>query len=206
MITIHGFENTRSLRALWAAEEAGIDYCYARVDLKQGAARAPEFLRLNPGGKVPVLVEGDLVLSESVAICERIGRLGETLAPPPASVAYARCLQWCCFAVTELEQPLWVHAKHTFALPPAQRVPEVLKVVPWEFARAARVLAESLASQAFILGDQFTIADILLGHTLFWAQSRELPLGSECLEAYVRRLQARPALARAVARERDAMN
>jgi len=65
---LYGFGPTRSLRALWSLRELGVDFDFERVNLLAGDHQRPEFLRLNPAGKVPVLVDGDLVISESAAI------------------------------------------------------------------------------------------------------------------------------------------
>lgn len=205
MIKIYGFPDTRSLRAVWALEEAGAQYEYARVDLRKGEGRSPAFLAMNPGGKVPVLVDGDLTLTESAAICMYIADAfpASRLALACGSADRARVNQWCLFALTELEQPLWTLAKHTFALPEKYRVPAIFDTVRWEFARAAGVLARGLSGRDYIAGSAFSIADILLVHTLAWAKSRQVELGHAELDAYVERIQARPAFARAVQREKS---
>lgn len=202
-ISIYGCRQTRSLRALWALEEAGAEYDYLPVDLHAGEARRAPFIELNPGGKVPVLVDGDLVLSESAAIALHVADTypAAGLAPAPGSAQRARLHQWCFFALSELEQPLWTIAKHTFVFAPERRVPAILECAGWEFARACKVLERGLADNPFILGEQFSVADILLGHTLRWAAGFKLKPGSERLEAYLGRLGGRPALARALARE-----
>src|SRR6266581_3450699 len=73
MITLYGCPTTRSTRAAWALEEAGAEYAYVRLDLSKGDGRQPAYLAINPGGKVPTLVDGDLRLTESAAICTYIG-------------------------------------------------------------------------------------------------------------------------------------
>src|SRR5262245_65143345 len=65
---LYGFAPTRTIRALWMLRELDLDFEYVQVDLTKGEHRRPEFLAVNPAGKVPVLVDDDLVLSESVAI------------------------------------------------------------------------------------------------------------------------------------------
>ena len=205
MIQLYGFSGTRSLRATWALEEAGADYTFIHVDLKQGAHKQPEYLRVNPAGKVPALVDGDLVLTESAAICTYIGEKfpASGLVPPATQVAdRAHYFQWCFFAMSELESPLWTMAKHTFVLPEERRMPAIIDTAKWEFARAAELLAQHLEGREYAVGNRFTAADILLGSSLNWARSNKLPLESPVLEAYADRLSARPALMRA--REREA--
>ena len=103
--------------------------------------------------------------------------------------------------MSELEQPLWTIGKHTFALPERRRAPAVLETARWEFSVAAKILAEGLGRREFIAGDRFTAADILVAHTLAWAQAFELPLEHDNLESYTMRLLARPAWRRAQERE-----
>lgn len=203
MLTLYGCSNTRSVRAAWALEEAGAAYEYVRVDLKRGEGRQAPFLGINPGGKVPVLVAGDLVLPESAAICAYVGDRFPASGLTPRAGTTRRALhdRWCYFVVGELEQPLWTIAKHRFAIPEARRVPAMIDTARWEFSVAAGLLDTGLGDQPYILGDDFSGADILVGHTLAWARAFEMPLGSPRLDAYADRVLARPALARARARE-----
>ncbi len=203
MLTVYGCANTRSSRVLWALEEAGAEYEYVAIDLRAGAGWKPEYLALNPGGKVPTLVDGGLVLTESAAICTYIGDRfpASRLTPPVGSPERAHYDQWCYFALSELEQPLWTLAKHLFALPERRRVPAVLDTARWEFAVAAKILALGLGQREFIVGDHFTAADILMAHTLTWASAFKLPLEHDHLVTYTERLLARPAWARVQKRE-----
>ena len=205
MFKVYGCPHTRSTRVVWALEEVGAEYEYQKVDLFAGEGRQPAYLALNPGGKVPALADGDLVLTESSAICTYIGDAfpASGLTPPFGSPERARYNQWCSFAVCELEQPLWTMAKHRFALPEKRRVPDVIETAIWEFSIAAKVLATGLGGREFLVAERFTAADILVAHTLAWAQFFELPLGHTVLEAYAERLLARPALVQAKAREQN---
>lgn len=202
MIQLYGHAKTRSLRVAWALEELGVDYEFIDVDLPTGAARREPFISLNPGGKVPVLVDADLVLTESAAIVTYLGdKFAQgALVPPVGTPLRARYEQWCYFAVTELEQPLWNMAKHRFALPQARRIPAMIDCAGWEFNRALNVLEKGLQAP-YILGENFSGADILLGQTLLWAQAFQLDINAPLVVDYLQRLSARPALARALARE-----
>src|SRR5690242_19841090 len=154
MITLYGCPNTRSTRATWALEEAGADYDFRRIDLAKGAARQAAFLAINPGGKLPALVDGELQLCESAAICAYIGDRfpAAAITPRCGSAERARHDQWCCFVISELEQPLWTMAKHRFAIPEQWRVPAVIETAKWEFSRAAQVLETGLGEHTHILG------------------------------------------------------
>ena len=203
MITVYGIGPSRSTRVVWTLEEIGTDYDYVKVDLMGGGTRRPPFSELNPFGTVPVLKDHDLVLTESGAIClylcEKFPDAG--LLPPVGEPDRARCLKWAFFVTSELEQPLWTKAKHTFALPEDWRVPAVKDTANREFERAVAVLAGDLGDAEYLVGGRFSVADILVGHTLAWAGSAKMPLPDN-VAAYAKRVLARPALARA--RERDA--
>ena len=200
---IFGFPNTRSARAAWALEEANADYDYVHVDLFKGEARQAPFLEINPGGKLPALIDGELTLTESGAICIYIADKypAARLAPTHGSSERARFHQWCFFALSELEQPLWTLSKHKFALPEKYRVPAVMDTARWEFARAANVLAAGLADREYIVGDAFSAADILLANTLAWARLLNVEITHASLNAYADRMLTRPAHQRALKRE-----
>jgi glutathione S-transferase len=201
-VKLYGCPNSRSLRATWALEETGASYEYVHVDLFKGEGQTAEYLAINAAGKVPVLIDGALTLTESAAIVTYLGdRFPASGLTPVGVEARADHLRWCSFVVTELEQPLWTIAKHRFILPRERRVAPVEDTARWEFARTAALLAQHLANRDFLLGESFSGADILAGHTLAWARSAKLPLESDILERYLDRLSARPALAKARARE-----
>jgi len=202
---VYGYPGTRSARVVWVLEEAGAQYDYQLVDLKKGEARQPPFLQLNPGGKVPAFEDGGLCLTESAAICIYIAdKFAAAQLMPVAPAERARCLQWCFFAMTELEQPLWTIAKHTFALPEKHRVAAIMDTARWEFERASKTLLSGLGGNEYIVGDKFSIADLLLANTLGWARGRQLPLVPEVLNAYADRMLSRPACKRAAEREQAA--
>ena len=195
---LYGCAKTRSDRVRWTLEEAGAAYEYVAVDLGKGEARTAAFLAMNPYGKVPVLEVEGTFLTESAAMCRLVADRypAAHLIPAPGTVARAQCEQWCDFAISELEQPLWVMAKHRFALPPDRRVAAIMDTAAWEFARAATVLATGLGNRTWILGDTFSVADILLGHTLAWARASRQELAEDNLQAYAGRVLSRPALDR----------
>ena len=203
---LYGHPNSRATRALWALEEVRAEYEYVHVDLKNGAGHSDSYLALNPAGKVPTLVDGDLVIPESAAICLYLGdKFPESgLLPPIGSTERAECYRWISFGISELEQPLWTIAKHRFVLPEEKRVPAILQTAFWEFSIAAGVLAKGIADRPYAAGEQFTAADILLGHTLAWARSTRIELGHELLNVYADRVLDRAALVRARERARIA--
>lgn len=203
MLTLYGYPNTRSIRIGWMLEELEQDYHYQLIDFAKGDIQSPEYLAINPAGKVPALRDEELVLTESAAIVSYLGdKFGATsLVPSAGTKARGRYEQWCYFALCELEQPLWTITKHKFALPKAQRVAEIFPTASWEFQRALKLFSQGLGEQQFILGDQFSAADILLAQTLFWASDTQQAIDQDNLRAYRDRLRTRPALERALQRE-----
>ncbi|HSD61831.1 MAG TPA: glutathione S-transferase family protein [Burkholderiales bacterium] len=204
---VYGWPNTRSLRAVWALEEAGVTYDYVPINLMRGEGRHPAYLGMNPGGKVPTLVDGDLVITESAAICNYIGDKYPASGLTPRCGIGERAIydKWCFFVLTELEQPLWTIGKHRFAIPEKYRIPAMVDTAIWEFSVAAKALDAQFGSGPFALGERFSAVDILLGHTLAWAEIWSIPLDHERLRDYARRLRARPALSRARRREEQAV-
>ena len=173
---LYGMAQSRSFRALWALEESGLAYEYIPIKLMTDAAETdsaqnPDYLALNTQGKVPTLVDGDLVLTESAAIVNYIGRSAPDsgLVPEGDNQLCARYDEMLYFIISELEQPLWSNGKHRFALPEAQRIPQMLETAKYEFAKAVRTLDHLLGQREFAVGEKFTMADILLAQTFNWA-------------------------------------
>lgn len=206
-LTVFGFPNTRSLRVTWMMEELGMEYDYHLVNMTRGESQSAEYLSVNPGGKVPALKTEEGTLTESVAIMNYLGALhpDADLIPTHSLFERARYDQWCLFAVTELEQPLWTIGKNKFALPKEQRCAEIFPTAQWEFQKALKLLSDGLGDQAYILGPHFSGADILLAHTLYWGMAFKQPIESPTLQSYMQRIGARPALASARKKEQDAL-
>jgi glutathione S-transferase len=202
-LTVYGFPNTRTLRVTWMLEELGLDYDYQLVDMAKGESKSPAYLEMNPGGKVPALKADGAVITESLAIVNLVGSLKPEagLIPDTSPLRRAVYDQWCSFAISELEQPLWTIGKNKFALPKEQRCEQIFDTASWEFQHALEVLSVGLGVQDYILGEQFSAADILLAHTLFWGMAFKQPIEQENLKAYLGRTGVRPALAAARARE-----
>lgn len=201
MITLYGLPRSRSLRVSWMLEELGLDWNYHYVNFQAGEQRSEEFLALNPCGKVPALKDGDMVISESAAICLYLAeKYGPQFLPEPGSKASALHHRWISFTTTELEQGLWSMGKHRFALPEEQRIVEMIDTATWEFKRAAEIAEMWVPEAGYLLGEQFSVADILLCHTLNWAVSFQQTL-PEKLMNYRKRTSQRPALNSALEKE-----
>jgi glutathione S-transferase len=199
MVEIYGLGATRSMRAVWAAKEAGIDYQYHEVNLKSGDHLKDDFKNLNPFMRVPVLKDGDFVLWESAAIITYIGDLApkKTLVPsidsPKARATYNK---WLHFANCELDSLLFTIEKHKWRYPEEQRNPEVIKQALSELQKPLEIITKHLESNDYLLGENFSMADILMAHCLNWARYREAFGDNEILNAYTKKLSKREAYPR----------
>jgi glutathione S-transferase len=163
------------------------------VNLIKGEHRDREFLKLNPAGKVPVLVDGDLVLNESVAIVLYLAeKYPEKGFLPTDAKGRAEVDRWLLFTVTELEQPLWRIAKHTSVLPEARRIPGDVVLAREDFRDMVPVIEAHLAGREFVCGDRVTAADFVLAYTLDWANETNLLSAFPASVAYLERMYARP--------------
>lgn len=190
---LYEFGPTRSIRARWILQELAIDFEAASVDLPARAHRTPEFLELNPAGKIPVLVDGDLILSESVAIvlylAEKYRDRGFIPLDPQLR---ADMYRWILFAVTELEQPLWRIAKHTTIFPEQERIPADVALARREFLPMAAVLENHMKGRDYVVGDRLTAADFIIAYTVDWADVVDLLGECPTLGSYLARMYARP--------------
>ncbi|MFL0797945.1 MAG: glutathione S-transferase family protein [Cellvibrionaceae bacterium] len=203
MLTVFGVPKTRGTRITWMLEELGVSYEFYRLDFEKGTNRSPDYLEVNPSGKVPALKDGDDILLESGAIVTYLGDKfpQKNLVPKAGTISRGHHDQWCYFAQSELEQALWTMGKHKFAIPAEHRVTEVIQTAEWEFQQALELLSQGLGDKPYILGEEFSAADIMLGHTLFWALSFKQSVRQQNLKNYIDRLRVRPALEKAWKKE-----
>lgn len=191
---LYEYGPTRSLRARWMLQELGVEFESITVDMAAREHLAPEFRRINRAAKLPALVDGDLTLTESVAIVLYLAEKYPQQRLLPTSLRErAEHSRWLLFTVTELEQPLWRIARHTFVYPKGQRIAADVAIARREFTEMAAVLDEHMRGREFIVGDAVTAADFVLAYTLDWANEEELLADYPALRAYMERMYARPA-------------
>ncbi|MGH8318808.1 MAG: glutathione S-transferase family protein [Steroidobacteraceae bacterium] len=189
---LYEFAPTRSIRARWMLQELGVDFESVTVNLPAHEHRNPEFLEINPAGKVPVLIDGDLALSESVAIVLYLAEKYSDRGFIPTDLGLrAEAYRWTLFAVTELEQPLWRIARHTTVYPEADRLPADVALARRDFVPMAAVLERHMKGREFVVGDRATAADFVVAYTLDWAGEARLLGDCPTLRAYVERMYAR---------------
>ncbi len=176
----------------WAFEEAGAPYEWIVMDEETG--RGEEHARRHPLGRVPVLESDDGRLHESAAICLHVADLnpGSGLIAATGSHDRGRIYQWSFFAMTELETAMIaaIRAKRSGDEAAATAAQARL-------AKAVAALEEALAESDYLLGDEFTIADVIVGGVCFSARQYDVLPDAPNVAAYLERLDARPAKQRA---------
>ncbi len=187
MYKIYGGPKSRAFRVLWLLEELGQPYTFEAV-----GPHDPEVLKINPSGKIPVLVEGDTVLTDSTAIMTYLADKHGDFTYPAGTLERAQQDALTHMLLDEFDAVLWTAARHTFVLPEERRVPAVTASLAWEFGRNAERLAEGFQGP-FLMGDKMTIADILCVHCMGWARGVNFPIESETLKAYAKQVRSRPA-------------
>ena len=200
MLTLYHSTQSRSVRPRWLLEEIGAPYELVRLNLAAGETRRPEYLRINPNGTVPALVDGNLTLFESAAICQYLAdRFPEKrLAPSVGTPARGLYYQWNHYAMASLEPPIVTIFQHTIRRPEAERNPTLVAEARAQLAPVLDVIERALAGREFILGNDFTAADVMVGSTLGWARIFGMMDDARPnIAAYVTRLTARPAFQRA---------
>ncbi|MGB8699531.1 MAG: glutathione S-transferase family protein [Thermosynechococcaceae cyanobacterium] len=147
-LKLYGGARSRASIVQWYLEELQTPYEFVKLDMQAGEHRQPEFLALNPMGKVPVLTDGDLILSESGAILLYLARKYDPTFPQTIE-AQAEIDQWVLFANSTLAIGAFVESTRDREVP--------ILLTP---------LSDRLLQQPFILGDVFTVADVAVGSVL----------------------------------------
>src|SRR5579863_6327477 len=189
---LYEFGPARAIRVRWTLQELGVPFEAVTVNLMKGEHLTPEFLKMNPAGKIPVLVDGDLVLTESVAIVKYLAeKYPDRGFLPNGHRDRAELDRWLLFTATELEQPLWRIARHTNLYPESDRLPADVAIASREFKAMAQIAERHMQDRQFVVGDHVTVADFVLAYTLDWAN--EVGLLADCpnLRAYMERMYRR---------------
>ena len=179
---------TRSARALWMLEELGVDYERVLVDIRDPNRQDPdEFRRASPMGKVPALVDGDVAMSESAAICLYLADryAPGNLAPAMDDPMRGAFLYWLLYTPAVIEPAM--SEKFNGVEPARQRS-------GWgDFDLMIETLEKGIGDNTWILGERFTAADVMLGSSAVFLRAFEMLPESDGLHAYADRCLARPA-------------
>ncbi len=199
-LILWGVGTSRTIRAHWALHELGLHYDMRPILPRSGETKTAEYTLLNPRQKIPLLQDKDLTIGESAAIvaylAQKYPRSGDLLVPRDADL-YAKWLEWCFFIVTELDSTsLYVMRRHGTNQGLAHIYGDAAQVV----AKAGEYFREQLRhvdaalsdGRSYLMGDQFTTADILLTTCLTWAIDYGVGI-CESAVSYLERTTERPA-------------
>jgi glutathione S-transferase len=196
-LRIYGIARTRAFRALWMAEELGLDYEHIPIEIGPAGARKPEYLAINPNGRLPAIEDDGFTLWESLAITLYLAKKHGRLYPTTLE-SEAKAWQWSLWAVQEVDRGVNIWSLHAVRLPPqerdAQRRAEALKVLEAPF----KVLDGALAAHPYLLGEEFTVADLNVAAVISRAIDMDLsatPRLAQWLERCLERPAARTARA-----------
>jgi glutathione S-transferase len=183
------YYNPQSRAAIvkWMLDECDADYEIVDIDFKKSEHKAPEFLEINPAGKLPALVDGDSRIFENAAICLYLGdKFPEAnLAPKIGAPERGRYLSLMVYSTSQVEPAMGDKLMGIEETPPQRG---------WtDFETVEDVIEGELGDGAYLLGDWFTAADVMIGSMLVWKRMWGGPPGRPKLEAYVDRLLERPA-------------
>ena len=196
-LKVYGAPRTRAFRVVWLLEELELPYQLERVEFKR--TQAEFFIQSTPTGKIPNLVDGELVLAESGAIVEYVlARYGQGRLIPDGE-AHGHYLQWFHFAESTAFPPLGVVVWLTRYRTDAADHPELVKDAVHRATTTLGQVEEHLQSNPYLAGEEFTAADIMMGFTLLAAQQILPDYNPPATGAYLQKIMARAAAQKALA-------
>ena len=201
MIKLYGVSASRAYRNLWLLEELGLEYAHIPQDYRDGSTHSADFLAINPNGRIPALVDGELVLFESMAINLYLASLysaGSQLWPnDPADQGLT--YQWSFWVMSEVEHALLSVLMHGRILPKEKRDPQKLARNSGCLKLPFAVLDQALADREHLLGDAFSVADLNVAAVLSWARLARFDLKPfPNLKRWLETCLARPANHKAI--------
>lgn len=172
-VKIYGPAASRAARALWIVHELGIPFEHVPIEMKD--LKSPDYLKVNPNGKVPALVDGDFKLFESMAINLYLAsKYGKDGFFPASAEDQALCYQWSFWGMTEVEKSLLTILIDKFMTPPDKRKPEAVAEAEKALPKPLGVLNAALDGRDYLLGASFTVADLNLAAICSWAKPIKL--------------------------------
>ena len=173
MLRIYGSARSRGVRTLWMAAELGLQYEHLDYAPRSPETRTPQYLALNPNGRVPTIDDDGFVLSESMAINFYLARKHGKLYPTDAKNE-ALAWQWSLWETDRLDRQMTLYANNATVLPEAQRNPTIAKAAWEEIAAALDVLEIALGKVRWLAGSEFSVADLNVASAMFRALSFDL--------------------------------
>jgi glutathione S-transferase len=195
-ITLWGGGTSRTIRPIWIAEELGLHYKLKPIGPRTGETQTESYTQLNPKQKIPFLEDGNLKLSESVAICRYlVNRYGAaaTIASPASIEEQAREDEWLSFVYGELDETsLYILRRHEALATIYGKSSTAITAAKQYFQKQVTVADMHLCETRYLANNKFGVADVFLTTCLVWAESSGIDL-SENLQSYLQRMLAREA-------------
>jgi len=170
MIKIYGITPTRTARCLWMLGELGLEYEQIEVSLKEGEHKKPDYLALNPNGRVPTLVDGDLTLWESMAINLYLADKYDGGLKLKTPEDRARAVQWSFWGMTEIEPKLMTVLRNRVLKAEDERDAALGDEAEQELQAPLGVLNSALEGRDHLLDGAFSVADLNLAAITSWAK------------------------------------
>ena len=187
MIKVFGRVKSRTFRVVWLLEELELPY-----ELNEIAPRSEEARSIYKNGKIPFIFDKSDLVTDSVAILIYLSDKHSAFTEAVGTKERANQDSMIFRILDEFESLLWVTAKHSYVFSEEKRVPAVLDILKWEFAKNQEKFLNEFSLRNFVCNDKFSITDILLTHCLDWAEAMELTICEEFIE-YKERIMERPA-------------
>ena len=151
------------------AKELDLDYEHIPLEIGAAGAGKPDYLAINPNGRLPAIDDGGFVLWESLAITLYLAKKHDSLCPKTLE-GEAQALQWSFWAITELEKPALAALMHRLFLPEHRRDPKLADEGEQQLQEPLKVLDDALAETGYLVGSRFSVADLNVASILSWAR------------------------------------
>jgi len=197
---LYGISGSRALRAIWGIEETGIDYEHVPVTYGPDSKGA-DYLAVNPNGRIPALVDGELQLFESMAINLYLAKRYGGVLYPASAEDEARAWQWSIWAISEIEPLQMQIVIQKLFTPEEKRNPKAIEGAGKSLQRPLKVLDAALAGRDWLVGSAFSVADLNVAAVMHLMKMIDFGYAEHAnVQRWASACYARPALARALAR------
>jgi glutathione S-transferase len=194
MLKIYGTSMSRAGRALWAANELGLQFEHIPVGIADGGTRKPDHLKINPNGHVPVVDDDGTIIWESMAINLYLAeKYGKAPLWPSKVQERGHAYQWSLWAMTETEPHLITVFANRVTLPQEQRNDQAAKNALEALKAPLKVLDDHLKDRPYLLGSDFTVADLNVAGVLLLAPMIQVDMsGVPTANAWLEKCLGRP--------------
>lgn len=187
MYKIIGSVKSRTFRVLWMLEEMGLSYEYTHAPPRSELVK-----QYNPSGKVPVLIDRGAVITDSTAIMTYLADKHHTMTAPAGSIERAQQDALSHQIIDEIDSVLWAVSRSSLELKKLNDFPDIKDSFKREYKRNLGRLEKQIKG-SFLMGENLSLPDFILGHCAGWAYIAKFPAGNETFSQYIKSLRNRPA-------------